>query len=253
MGKEIETNSMSRDEMIMANQNLIWTVIHTKFPGIKMDKEDLFQQGQIALIRAVDTYDPKKGSLSTVACTAIYRELKRYIISSKGGLRIPEYLNSYMVNIAKTIQSMESKDMVITAESLAKELKIDVYEAKKALDNYRSASELLSLDASDGDNDPLMDTLVGEDPYKKVINGDQESYIKEILKSVYGKRDSNIIWDYFNEPDLTLEEIGERYGITKERVRQIIEKISFDSDKTKTKKDQESLRVLKIRLKKAYE
>ena len=242
---QIDFESMSRDEKIQSNQNLVWTVIHTKFNSVPIDKDDLFQTGMVALIRAVDHYDPQKGEFSTIATTAIQREIKRYVIQNRA-IQIPEYLNLDFMKVSSAVQDIEKKGERATPKKIAQTCNITVNEAKKFLEIYRSSVDPLSLDVESEEGGTLMDTLGSND----IDDLHNSIYLQEILdaiKDIYGEKYAGIIKDYYVQ-GLTLEEVGQRYNVTRERVRQIINKIDCTENKT-AKKDQENFRLLRKRLK----
>lgn len=239
----IEFDKMTRDEKILSNQNLVWNVIHTKFNSVPIDKDDLFQTGMTALIRAVDSYDSSKGEFSTIAITAIKREIKRYVIQSKT-IQIPEYLNLDVMKISSIVQEIEKNGEKATPKKVAEKCNITSEEAKKFLDIYRYSSDPMSLDAETEEGGSLMDTLSVND-----VDGLHNSiYLQEILdaiEEIYGKKYADIIKAYHVQ-GLTLEEVGNKFGVTRERVRQIINKI--DCTENKTEKDTTKFRLLKRKL-----
>jgi RNA polymerase primary sigma factor len=203
-------------KFIEANLFLVIKVIHQDFKFLMIPFLDAVNEGNIALMRAARGYDPEYGvKWSTYAATAIRREIYKALDKSAHPVRVPSttYSKSLKIRAAK-IKLEEALGREVTIEELAIELDIKTSVAKRRL----NASRIFSS-SMEGEEEEWGKQYGATD---KESSLDREQ-IKHVLK-ILTDRERDIIERRFalsgGEKE-TLEEVSERHGVTRERVRQI--------------------------------
>lgn len=231
LGKRIsEGDQEAKKLLINANLKLVVSVAK-RFNGISdLDMLDLIQEGNLGLLRAVEGYDYKKGlKFSTYATWWIRQSISR-AISDKGSLiRVPVHMveRIYAVKKATEKYTNEHHDQPTVAE-LAKLTKLTKEEVKQAL-NFTYTKVSLDAPASKESEDP-DDTALGdfiENPAPTPESMYMDTELRELaIKALdtLPQRDKEIMYARFGfetGTPMTLEAIAVRYGVTRERIRQI--------------------------------
>lgn len=231
LGKRIsEGDQEAKKLLINANLKLVVSVAK-RFNGISdLDMLDLIQEGNLGLLRAVEGYDYKKGlKFSTYATWWIRQSIFR-AISDKGSLiRVPVHMveRIYAVKKATEKYTNEHHDQPTVAE-LAKLTKLTKEEVKQAL-NFTYTKVSLDAPASKESEDP-DDTALGdfmENPAPTPESMYMDTELRELaIKALdtLPQRDKEIMYARFGfetGTPMTLEAIAVRYGVTRERIRQI--------------------------------
>lgn len=214
-----------RNEMAQKNEGLIHECIK-RFANLGVPREDLFQEGYIALLLAVEGWDPEKGKLSTYATMAINNALKRYVINDVA-IPIPEYLNRQMQGVAEAVKRLEGAGVVVTPEALSLQLEVTLDDAKELYQYYqkRNVGSTNAVVSETGDE---VGTLLADDEPSvedQVVNNGLGKYIHDTLVEIYGERKAEIACYYYGvgyDTSHTLEECGKKFGVTRERVRQLL-------------------------------
>jgi len=217
----------ARDHMIKANLRLVVKIAYD-YKDMGLPLMDLISEGNLGLIKAVERFDPAKGGkLSTYAAWWIKQSMKRALANQSKTIRLPVHLVDKISRMRKTIALLTDEfGREPTNEEVAAEMQIPTN--KVALLKTVSVRPA-SLDApvgEDSDSATLGD-LVGDDNTVAPDAGLGEKNLKENLRAMVNSlepREASIIKLRFGldgEKELTLEEVGKKFKVTRERIRQL--------------------------------
>ncbi|MFU8848279.1 MAG: RNA polymerase sigma factor RpoD/SigA [Opitutales bacterium] len=239
----------ARDHMISANLRLVVKIAHD-YNNFGLPLLDLISEGNIGLVKAVERFDPSKGGkLSTYAAWWIKQSIKRALANQSKTIRLPVHLVDRISKMRKiTAELADELDREPTDEEIAYAMDLPVNKVA----HLKSVSvRPSSLDAPIGeDGDTTFGELVGDENEASPLENLQEKSVSNDIKSVITQledREAEIIHLRFgldgNHP-LTLEEVGERFEITRERVRQIqnialhkMRRIMTENERQRTKEE----------------
>lgn len=221
-----EGNEKAREHMIKANLRLVVKIAYD-YSNFGLPVLDLISEGNIGLIKAVERFDPTKGGkLGTYASWWIKQSIKRALANQSKTIRLPVHMVDKIAKMRREINRMQEElGREPTNEEIAHNLGISV--SKVA--HLKSVSvRPTSLDAPVGDGEETeLGELVGDEkainPLDTLSNKSQINDVQRILNQL-DPREAEIIRMRFGLDGMaakTLEEVGNHFNITRERVRQL--------------------------------
>jgi RNA polymerase primary sigma factor len=216
----------ARTLMINANLRLVIKIAHD-YANLGLPLLDLVSEGNIGLMKAVERFDPAKGGkLSTYAAWWIKQSIKRALANQSKTIRLPVHLVDKISKMNRVASQMsEELGREPTDDELAEEVGLSL----------RSVSQLktvsirpASLDAPiSGDDSTEFGELVGDEdartPFEFLRDRDLRDELPELL-AILDRRERFIIFQRFGLDGArprTLEEVGKKLGVTRERIRQL--------------------------------
>jgi RNA polymerase primary sigma factor len=216
----------ARAWMIKANLRLVVKIAHD-YSNFGLPLLDLISEGNIGLIKAVERFDPGKGGkLSTYSAWWIKQSIKRALANQSKTIRLPVHLVDKIWKMRRvSLQMSEELGREPTDEEFAEEIGISSTKLSQLMTiSIRPAS----LDAPIGDDDSTeFGEIVGDEdaqtPFELFRDKNMRDELSELLE-VLDDRERKIIFERYGldggEPK-TLEEIGKKFGVTRERIRQL--------------------------------
>ena len=216
----------ARAHMIRANLRLV-VKIAQDYANYGLPLLDLISEGNIGLMKAVERFDPNKGGkLSTYAAWWIKQSIKRALANQSKTIRLPVHMVDKISKMRRVAMSMsEELGREPTDDELAEEIGID----RGKLSQLKAASlRPASLDAPISDDDSTeFGEIVGDDnadtPLDLLSHKNMHGQLEGLL-SVLDDRERSIIDARFGlngQKPKTLEEVGQEFGVTRERIRQL--------------------------------
>ena len=223
---EAEEGRKAFQELIQANFRLVISIAK-KYMGHGVPMLDLIQEGNLGLIRAAEKFDYRKGyKFSTYATWWIRQAVTRALADQGRTIRIPVHMKDRIQRLSRLSHELEMElGRRPTAEEIAEEVDLSLGQVKLALD---AAKRPLSLEKPVGDEEDseLGDFIEGEDlpdPSEEVDLTLLSEEIEELL-SALTPREARILtmrYGLSGGREYTLKEVGKKFGLTRERIRQI--------------------------------
>ena len=217
------------DKLTRANLRFVVSVAK-QYQNQGLSLPDLINEGNLGLIKAAEKFDETRGfKFISYAVWWIRQSILQALAEQSRIVRLPLNQVGSLNKINKALSKFEQEyERKPSAEELSEELDIPV---EKIMDTLKVSGRHISVDAPfvEGEDNSLLDVMINDDSPRAdrvLINESLSTEIERVLVHALSDRERDIVKKFFGlgVPEMTLEEIGEEFGLTRERVRQIKEK-----------------------------
>src|SRR2546422_5685729 len=220
-------DSRAREEMIKANLRLV-VKIAREYEDYGVPLLDLINEGNIGLMKAVERFDPAKGAkLSTYAAWWIKQAIRRALSNQSKTIRLPVHVGDKLVHMRRAaVRLHEELGREPTDEELAKALETTATRINELRNAGARPSSLDAPIGGDDDSNPFGD-IIGDEkadtPYEQLEDKANTALVRELVDKL-PEREATILRYRFGldgDDERTLEEVGAKFGVTRERIRQL--------------------------------
>jgi len=224
--REIEAGYAARDHLITANTRLVISIAK-RYRGRGVPFQDLIQEGNLGLMRAVDKFDPSLGhKFSTYATWWIRQAVTRALADQGRTIRLPVHMEESIRKLNRTAYQMEQdRGRPPSPEEIADEMGL---ESRKVRWMLEVARQPVSLQKPVGEEeDSELGSFIEDEETPLPPEAAEQTLLRTTLEELFttlSPREARILRLRFGIQDgcsYTLEEIGEKFGLTRERIRQI--------------------------------